>query len=83
MRLFGTLVDFGLQRTARPERKTARREWKPPNPGASGKRRSPQEPARTRANTREYAKKDQPDEGLVFLSGGAIAPWITTRYRGM
>ena len=61
----------------------ARRERERPNPGAPAKRRSLQEPARTRANTRQYAKKGQPDKGLAFLSGGAIAPWITTRYRGM
>jgi hypothetical protein len=61
----------------------SRRERKRLIPGARAKSRSPQEPPRTRANTREYAKKDQPDEGLVFLSGGAIAPWITTLYRGM
>jgi len=74
-RPFGALVDFGLQRTARPERRMARREWKRPNFGAGRKPRSPQEPARTRANTRQYAKKDQPDKGLVFLSGGPAGAW--------
>jgi len=41
-----------------------------PETAKSGRLREASKSTGTRANTREYAKTDQPDEGLVFLFAG-------------